>query len=285
MNNKLKHLASGLAFAFILIGFAGCATLPSMVTFRSKSSEPKHDFFKSYELNSSSEKFVGEAIVKATDYYSVTKTLPQLVPNKDFAIIGRHDQPKILLTKKEEELRWVFKANANEPIRIAGMHKEHYLIPSIYIPPKKLLGTTYPGATLFAMIKDGEFANHCCVLNGRQVAEFGSLHKFTIEPEDVRFKLEEKKEVDATKGFLNFEIVYSGMDDNGLKFLYREYTKDDLAKPAFYQELTYPSKAKQFRFRKIKVEIEEATSEKIRYKVLEDGMGPKKKGKLTEIVD
>jgi len=62
--------------------------------------------------------------------------------------------------------------------------------------------------------------------------------------------------------------VYTGKGEDGLKLLYREFTPDDLARPAFYQELTYGSDAKVIRFRKLRIAVELADYEMIVYTVL-----------------
>ena len=52
----------------------------------------------------------------------------------------------------------------------------------------------------------------------------------------------------------------------------REYTSEDLARPAFYQNLVYESNKKRIRFKDTIIEIHEATNEKIVYTVISDGL-------------
>lgn len=66
------------------------------------------------------------------------------------------------------------------------------------------------------------------------------------------------------------EIVYSGRTDNQINLLYREYSKDDLARPAFFQNLTYSSSEKFLRFRNFRIEVYAATNEAIEFAVVED---------------
>ena len=77
--------------------------------------------------------------------------------------------------------------------------------------------------------------------------------------------------MDSTAGFTNFELIYTGRNAQSLTFLYREYTPNDMAKPAFYQTLTYSADSKTLRFKKIRLGIDEATDERLVYRVLEDG--------------
>jgi hypothetical protein len=52
--------------------------------------------------------------------------------------------------------------------------------------------------------------------------------------------------------------------------LYREYTPDNLARPAFYQNLTYPKDSSYVRFKQLKIKVNAVTNELIKYIVEED---------------
>ncbi len=53
---------------------------------------------------------------------------------------------------------------------------------------------------------------------------------------------------------------------------YREYTRDDVARPAFFQNVVYETNAKQLRYKDIKIDMLEATNEKVIYSIVEDGL-------------
>ena len=69
---------------------------------------------------------------------------------------------------------------------------------------------------------------------------------------------------------INFELIYGGLDATGLHVVYREYTKDGMARQAFYQNLNYEKNAKIIRFKNTKFDIVSADNQKIVFKVLED---------------
>lgn len=74
----------------------------------------------------------------------------------------------------------------------------------------------------------------------------------------------------AGKGSFKIEIIYSGLDKNNIKATYREY-KDDIARPAFYQDLVYNlEKSDIIRYKQFKIKVLEATNEGLEYVVLED---------------
>ena len=80
-----------------------------------------------------------------------------------------------------------------------------------------------------------------------------------------------KETNDTHAGDVNFEILFEGKTGTALNFLYREFTSEDMAKAAFFQNLTCPVDSKTFRFKKIRIGIVDVTDEKITYTVLEDG--------------
>jgi hypothetical protein len=74
--------------------------------------------------------------------------------------------------------------------------------------------------------------------NGFLVPHF--FKKYTIPP-NVRLKYELKEEAveSAMRGEGSYELLYEGVGGGVLRLTYREYTGEDLARPAFSQEVTY----------------------------------------------
>lgn len=66
----------------------------------------------------------------------------------------------------------------------------------------------------------------------------------------------------------NFEIVFTGRDSSSMRFQYREYTSENMARPAFSQDLTYPIDAKTIRFRGMVIEVSSVGPDSITYKVV-----------------
>lgn len=94
---------------------------------------------------------------------------------------------------------------------------------------------------------------------------------FTIDRPDTKFPTVKRVEVVKDKPYENWEIIFTGRAGENITLVYREFTPDDLAKPAFYQNLTYNlEKEKTFQFRKLRVEVVRATNEAITFKVVSD---------------
>lgn len=66
-----------------------------------------------------------------------------------------------------------------------------------------------------------------------------------------------------------YELLYQGFSRGSLKLAYREYMKD-LARPAFYQDVTYDfeSKPTTITFRTVRIEVSAADNNQIAYRVL-----------------
>ena len=74
----------------------------------------------------------------------------------------------------------------------------------------------------------------------------------------------------ALPGGFSVELVYQGLDNGVVKMTYREY-KDDLARPAFQQDLSYTlerAAPTRVRFRSAQIEILSADNSSIRYRML-----------------
>lgn len=95
-----------------------------------------------------------------------------------------------------------------------------------------------------------------------------------IYPRPIHFTRGHDERVDTQAGYVNFEIVYSGRTRDAINLLYREFTPDDMARPAFSQALTYDPTSTTLRFRDVVVRVIEASNEGMRYVVEADGLPP-----------
>jgi hypothetical protein len=73
--------------------------------------------------------------------------------------------------------------------------------------------------------------------------------------------------VDTTMPFRKFELVYSGRTGDSIRIAYREYSPQDLARTAFFQELTYSVSEPVIRFRDLEITVSEATNSSIKFVV------------------
>jgi len=97
---------------------------------------------------------------------------------------------------------------------------------------------------------------------------------FAVEPADLRFTIVQSKEeeIDIDAGYFNYELIYGGTDGESITITYREFTPNDLAKPAFNENLVYDRKQKTIRFRDTVINVHSATNEKIEFTVISDNL-------------
>jgi hypothetical protein len=88
-----------------------------------------------------------------------------------------------------------------------------------------------------------------------------------LEPGDFRAGRGEKTSIDASRGYTNFELLYSGVAGGAVRLTYREYASSDTARPASFQDLTYNLSDKSIRFKDVLLEVESADNQSIRFRV------------------
>ena len=79
------------------------------------------------------------------------------------------------------------------------------------------------------------------------------------------------KSIDTSRGYTNFELIYSGLSGGAIHIAYREHSPDDAARTAFSQDLTYDAGKNPLRFRNFSIEVEKATGESITFRVVNMG--------------
>nr|WP_321265902.1 hypothetical protein [uncultured Sulfurimonas sp.] len=101
--------------------------------------------------------------------------------------------------------------------------------------------------------------------NGKMLdATFSALPEVTLTPK--KLFLPDK----YNKNTLNIELLYNGKNNDGIKLLYREYTSDDFARPAFYQNLIYDADENEIRFKNFLIQIHSANNQEIIFTILRD---------------
>lgn len=76
------------------------------------------------------------------------------------------------------------------------------------------------------------------------------------------------------KKILTYELIYNGTDGNSIKIGYREYSGDDIARPAFFNEVIYNKNQSIITFKGFKIQIIKADNESIKFKVLSHELKP-----------
>lgn len=222
---------------------SSCATVQPISSELGSSTEHKID--RNYTLGVENSAFVGQPIVRVKDYWVRTDTRAALHPDQPFSVFLPLFGPTLSV-------------EASDTIRVVGTQVRagvtYRLVRLRHIPLE------------FLVRPDGTFDGRA--MNG--VVKMG--YSYDFKPETVKLLPIVDEEVSTDRGFLNFELVYSGANKDEITLLYREYTPQDMARPAFSQALTYERGTDTIRFRDIKLTVLGADNERIRFVVDEDGL-------------
>jgi hypothetical protein len=114
---------------------------------------------------------------------------------------------------------------------------------------------------------DGRFTGKAVTTDGTRMG-----FSYKVTPEVTLVPSVGTAITEPSRGFTNFELLYGGVTKDEIKLSYREYTPDDLARPAFSQEIAYAPDSATIRFRDVVIAVESVDNEKIVYSVLSDGL-------------
>lgn len=112
--------------------------------------------------------------------------------------------------------------------------------------------------------EDGHLDNHI-------VTEWpwNGVFVFNLSPPDVRFAPANRTAIPTPAGE-NYELVYAGLDGDTIKITYREYTGGDIARSAFFQQLSYNRTQPTIRFKHTVIKVHAVTNELIDFTVTQD---------------
>lgn len=214
------------------------------------SSSSQQRIERNYSLGTPARVYVGEAIVRVKDFWETTTVSTELASDR----AGSLRIPPLFTIELE----------AGHRARVTGTtEKDGQTFRLVQLSDPKA------AALWFLINEDGTF-------EGSAVNQIGQRMGFTYmpEPSAMKFSAREFVRTDRAKGWTNFEIVYSGATKDTINLLYREYTQDDLARPAFTQALTYDRSSPELRFRQVLIEVLALDNQSIEYVVREDGLAP-----------
>lgn len=212
----------------------------------------EHVFQRNYEIGKPQTVYVGEAVVKFKDYF-IRK------------LQGRTMRPSV-------DFRYTFPLR---PWYYVSSTLDYPVTGSLMIKGSEysVVNVKHPSQPSLAFLVDSTGKPYKKLLIGDLFS--GDNAKF--DPPNVTFLPgPDEVKVDTSAGFKNFELVYGGTDGKSFTFTYREYTPEDLIRPAFTQTLTYPNGSTSVRYRQTLLAITEVTSEKIMYTVIADESAAKK---------
>lgn len=236
-----------LSLMALVVSVSGCAI--RVIEDKPVSDAERHEYEQNYKTGEKQKAIVGDPIIKVRDYYVERIAVPAVTPSED-------------ITLKMPGRSMVFHAGWVYPTRgQVTLDGVSYLVVPHSDDAKAEAAIVRP---------DGTIDTRRLLLNpsyGAIVQAFGQ----TVTPPHARMVRVTQARSSTRKGNQNYEILYNGVASGVLQFTYREFSPDDLARTAFYQNLSYDSKAESIRFKAFKIRVHSANSEAIEYTVLEDG--------------
>lgn len=223
----------------------------------SPTSQAERYFEKSYTINVESSTYVGNPIIKVKDYYLLKAQSATMKPLAAFEV--KYLNAVMPVSEKTD---YPIKGY----IDIDGVQHALVVITSAITPSGigmalAVDSTGVPNGRLYVRNMIGEYQ--------RQPPDP------TFSGASPKFSRSVKTTVDTTKGYINHELLYNGTDGKSIFVSYKEFSPDDFARSAFFQNLTYEAKNESIRFKNYKIKVVSANSESIKFSVLEDGMGGK----------
>ncbi|MFQ5964680.1 MAG: hypothetical protein ACE5KZ_10375 [Candidatus Scalinduaceae bacterium] len=225
----------------------GCT---SFTPYRSNYLGTDQVFNKNYELTVRKTMYVGEPMIKVKNYYLSKFSAKTVSPNVDVTI--KYSLSRITFYA-QEQYEIVGETMVNKKI--------FYLIKIV---------SDDPASSLLLISENGEVDGSSIFRNIGIYQK--NWFKFKVNPPDAKFIKKDITKVDSQQGYKNYELIYTGKDEKSLHITYREYSPDNLARTAFFQDLIYPSDSKVIRFKDYKILVHDATSESITFTVVEEGL-------------
>jgi hypothetical protein len=238
---------------FLMVGFlfVGCSVKIEQYNPNTETIV-KNTSYKNYAIGEQKQAYVGETIIEAKDYDIAIKATDRLEAAYDF-VFNPKNSIMVVLNRV-----YFNKGDLFIVIGTINIDGQDY----------KVLST--PKAQ-FNFIVDNNNIFYDRVLDySRQFGLSMPIYHYDFSPEIVQLKEIVTEKTIATKSNSNYQIIYTGSDDKSFYLSYREFTVDDLAKPSFYQDLTYSKAQNNIRFRNLVIQINSVDNEKIVYMVLQD---------------
>ena len=206
-------------------------------------SEIRNIDFKSYEIGSSFTVYVGNSILARKSYEAIVRK-DRVEALNSFTLKGGIATTSISLAGKK-----------GDRYAIAGVNEKGHYVARI------------PGSIfMFGVDKLGHWDN-TVMSSSYWTSPIGSGGQYKLEPEDTFFKVVESITPVSELGYVNHELIFTGVGANGITLLYREYTFENMARSAFTQELVYPKDSKEIRFRNYLITVISVTPSELKLSV------------------
>lgn len=196
---------------------------------------------KNYSIGVKKSVYVGEPIIVRKSYKAIIKKNLFKAGN-DFSFQGGIASTSINLN-----------SSVGDVFRVAGVNENNN--PVVNIP-----GSIF----MFGIDKNGNW-DKSVMSPSFWTSPIGSGSQYVMTPPNTTFQPVESTVPFSAAGYINHEIIFTGINSSGINLLYREYTFEDMARSDFKQDLVYPMDTKEIRFRNYLIEVISVSSSEMQF--------------------
>ncbi|MDC0324278.1 hypothetical protein OAM21_03685 [Verrucomicrobia bacterium] len=245
-----------LEFSLVAILLSGCASAPPPAQATWKVIENKTVDEKNYTIGDIQKCSVGSTMIRRQKFqFRKLEHNGYVIPNKN-ATLSLAGQNIIFAKDKLYRIDTILHKN------------ETYQVVRFNLKNGNLLGLHVNHST--EKWDSGKIAGQTGLFVPESVFNWKNAR---LIPEDTKFVKAKKYEVQKSGPYINYEIIYSGINDKTFNLLYREYDSEDFAKTAFFQNLSYTLKDTGdtlIRFKDTEISVKTVGNEGIEFAVLKD---------------
>lgn len=235
----MELLMKKLILIIAILTMSGCTT--AMKVSDSSQSKIENVDFKNYQIGQVQTAYVGEQVISRKLYQAIVKKNLYQAQN-DFSLQGGLGSTSIDLN-----------SSAGDTFKFVGHNEKNNPVVNI------------PGSIFMFGINERGNWDKTVMSPSFWTSPIGSGEQYKIKPENTVFKPVESKTPFSSAGYVNHELVFTGIGANGISLLYREYTFENMSRSDFKQELVYPADAKEIRFRTYKLKLLSVSPSEIKY--------------------
>lgn len=216
------------------------------------------NYNKNYKLNEVKTARLGEPIAKVNDEYCSKQTTRFAIPSDDFTLEATYIRYGIM----QENIKVKLYRNMKYPIADTVKHNGvDYNV--VFIRSENWQSN-------FGVLidKQGIISSTDCYLTSIGIMPVINL-KFS--PEKSLLTVSSSTSCNNVySGDINYDLIYTGMDDANMYITYREFPRYNNTVPTYFKNFIYKTTERQIHLNDFVIDILEADKEKLKYKITED---------------
>lgn len=253
VNIMLRKLILSISYLVVMTNLTACqpggmagkkAPTISISPINSLFIEERNEVDKSYKTGAAQTVYVGEALIKKRSFLTKVESKLTAETANDTVLAAENFGQVTLPKERQFDVKY-----------------------DVFIDGRKFTAMEVPGKTgvIGVLFDSAGIISDKVMIDGKLLPQ-----NFKVQPINSYVRMRRPEKILDRKTLENFEIIYGGVNNNQINMVYREYSPDDVARTAFFQELTYPTDSKTLRYKSIKLKVHNISSEGISFEVISD---------------